>query len=119
VSAADGIPPVDLATMRDTVSRVIGPGARPPAGEELDALTSMLRGQIELIMPVVEQAARKLPQYYPLRNGGLVAVWLARKKLSATVDPGPGGAVEQAVELAYALDELCDRCESLRPPAPA
>jgi hypothetical protein len=119
VSAADGIPPVDLVTMCDTVHRVIGPGAQRPSGEDLDLLTSALRGHIELIVPVVEQAARKLPQYYPLRNGGLVAVWAARKKLSVAVGPGPDGAVEHAVELAFALDELCDRYESLRPTAPA
>jgi hypothetical protein len=118
VSTADGIPPVDLATMRATVSRMIGPGAQPPTGDELDTLTSMLRGHIELIIPVVDQAARKLPQYYPLRNGGLVAVWLARKKLSATTAQEPVEAAAQAVELAYALDELCNRYESLRSPAP-
>ncbi|MEV5322119.1 DUF6415 family natural product biosynthesis protein [Streptomyces sp. NPDC052687] len=115
MSVADGIPPVDLVTMRDTVRRVIGPGAQPPSGADLDVLASALRGHIELIVPVVEQAARKLPRYYPLRNGGLVAVWAARKKLSVAVGPGPDGAAEQAVELAYALGELCDRYESLRP----
>ncbi|QIJ62531.1 DUF6415 family natural product biosynthesis protein [Streptomyces sp. JB150] len=119
MNVADGIPPADLATMRDTVRRMIGPGAQPPTGEDLDLLTSALRGHIELIIPMVDQAARKLPQYYPLRDGGLVAVWSARKKLSATVDPGPGGLAAHAVELAYALDFLCDRYESLRSPAPA
>jgi hypothetical protein len=119
VSVADGIPPVDLATMRGTIHRLIGPGAQPPTGEDLDLLTGALRGHIQVIIPVVEQAARKLPQYYPLRDGGLVAVWSARKKLSATVDPGPDGAAAHAVELAYALDFLCDRYESLRPTTPA
>ncbi|MFI9340048.1 DUF6415 family natural product biosynthesis protein [Streptomyces sp. NPDC052773] len=98
---------------------MIGPGAQPPTGAVLELLTSALRGHIELIIPVVERAARKLPQYYSLRDGGLVAVWSARKKLSATVDPGPDGAAAHAVELAYALDFLCDRYESLRPTAPA
>jgi len=119
VSTANDITAADIVTMRDTIHRMIGSGAQPPTGEGLALLTSVLRGHIELIIPVVEQAARKLPQYYPLRDGGLVAVWSARRKLSATVDPGPGGLAAHAVELAYALDFLCDRYESLRPTAPA
>ena len=104
--------------MRVTIRRVLGPGTQLPAGDDLDTLTRTLRGHIELIIPVVEQAARKLPQYYPLRDGGLVAVWSGRRKLSVTAHPPPDGAAAHAVELANALDSLCDRYESLRPPEP-
>jgi hypothetical protein len=119
VNAADGTPPVDLATMRDTIHCVLGPGTQPSDGEDLETLTRTLLGHIQLMIPVVEQAARKLPQYYPPRDGALVAVWVARRKSAATADPGPDGAAAHAVELAYALDSLCDRYEDLRSSGPA
>ena len=118
MSAAEGTPPADIATMRATIHRVLGTGTQLPTGADVDTLTRALRGHIQLLIPVVEQAARKLPRYYPLRDGGLVAVWAERRNLSATADPGPSGAAAHAVELAHALDSLCDRYEALRSSSP-
>ncbi|OKJ84219.1 hypothetical protein AMK31_17700 [Streptomyces sp. TSRI0107] len=110
---------MDIATMRETTGRVIGPGAQPPTGEDLDTLTTALRGHMELLIPEVEQAARKLPRYYPPRDGALACVWSARHKLSAAAVPGPDAGAADARELAHTLTALCDRYEDLRPPAPA
>ncbi|MGY1579834.1 DUF6415 family natural product biosynthesis protein [Streptomyces sp. MN13] len=119
MNAAAATPRVDITAMREAIRRVIGPGTQPPAGEDLATLISALRGHMELIIPVVEQAARKLPRYYPPRDGALACVWAARRELSAAVDPGPDAGAAHARELAHALTALCNRYEDLRPPAPA
>ncbi|MGX1131387.1 hypothetical protein RKD49_003577 [Streptomyces glaucescens] len=114
MNAAAATPPVDIATMRETIRRVIGPGAQPPTGEDLDTLTTALRGHMELLIPEVEQAARKLPRYYPPRDGALACVWSARHELSAAVDPGTDGVAAHSRDLAHALGSLCNRYEELR-----
>ncbi|MGW0190134.1 DUF6415 family natural product biosynthesis protein [Streptomyces sp. NPDC003362] len=120
MNAAAATPAVDIAVMRGTIRRVIGPGTQQPTtGEQLAELTSALRGHMELIIPEVEQAARKLPRYYPPRDGALACVWAARRELSAAADPGPDAGAAHARELAHTLTALCNRYEDLRPPAPA
>jgi hypothetical protein len=95
--------PVDIATMRETITRVLP--QRAPS-EDPETLTAQLRGHIELIIPELEQAARKLPRCYPPRENALVAAWVARKALNA--DPAPG-----LRDLAYTLRGLCNRREGL------
>jgi hypothetical protein len=94
---------VDIAAMRQTIGRVLPQGA---PSDDLEALAVQLRGHIELITREIEQAARRLPRYYPPRENALVAAWVVRKSLHA--DPAPG-----LRDLAYTLRALCNRHESL------
>ncbi|MET9762076.1 DUF6415 family natural product biosynthesis protein [Streptomyces sp. NPDC006372] len=109
----------DVATMRETAHHVLGPdnvpNAVPPAGEELDTLTAALRGHIELLVPEVERAARRLPENAPTRSSALACVGEASSKLRA---PELGfavlaGSVMYARRLARVLVALCDHYETV------
>ncbi|MFF0009717.1 DUF6415 family natural product biosynthesis protein [Streptomyces tibetensis] len=103
----------DVALMRETAHRVLepdnAPDAAPPVGYELDALTTALRGHLELLSPKVEQAAKRLPENSPTRAGALACVGEARGKLRA---PELGFVVLAGVmytrRLARVLAALCD-----------
>ncbi|MFD5227407.1 DUF6415 family natural product biosynthesis protein [Streptomyces qaidamensis] len=106
--------PPDVATMRETAYRILGPDnasdAVPPAGEELETLTAALRGQLELLAPEVEEAAGRLPEGSPTRANALACVGEARGKLRA---PELGfvmltGGVMYTRRLARVLAALCD-----------
>ncbi|MFC9682663.1 DUF6415 family natural product biosynthesis protein [Streptomyces sp. NPDC056948] len=109
--------PPDLATMRETAHRVLGPDsapdAVPPAGEELDTLTAALRGHIELLAPEVERAAGQLPENAPTRSSALACVGEASGKLRAPeLSSAPlSGTVMYARRLARVLAALCDHYE--------
>ncbi|MFH9707593.1 DUF6415 family natural product biosynthesis protein [Streptomyces luteogriseus] len=112
-------PPVDIATMRETAHRVLGPDnapeAVPPAGDALDALTAALRGHIERLAPEVDHAAARLPENSPTRNAARACVSGAGGELRA---PEPGyaalaGNVMYARRLARVLAALCDHYETV------
>ncbi|MGW4021609.1 DUF6415 family natural product biosynthesis protein [Streptomyces sp. NPDC005009] len=109
--------PVDTATMRDTVNRLLDPDAvseaLPPTGDELQTLTETVRGHIELLAPEVEAAARKLKPGSIHRYTVLGCVWEARSRLEAQPSPRFGGAPGYARRLARALNALCDHYETL------
>lgn len=52
-----GTAPVDIDTMRHSISQLLGPDAPPPAGDKLAVLDSLPRGHMQLIIPEIEQAA--------------------------------------------------------------
>lgn len=104
----------DVASMRETAHRVLGPDnapeAAPPVGDELEALTAALRRHLERLGPEVEQAAGHLPESSPARAGALACVGEACGKLRA---PELGfvalaGSVMYARRLARVLAALCD-----------
>ncbi|MFI7014372.1 DUF6415 family natural product biosynthesis protein [Streptomyces sp. NPDC050164] len=109
--------PPDLATMRETAHRVLGPDnapdAVPPAGDELDTLTATLRGHIELLAPEVEQAAGLLSENSPTRYSALACVEEAGGKLRAPTLSFArlAGTVMYARRLARVLAALCDHYE--------
>lgn len=107
--------PPDLATMRETASRLLGeddgPDALPPSADEVNTLTLTLRGHLELLAPEVERIAGK-PRDIP-RYCALACVGEARCKLRATPAPGASGAVAHARRLARVLNALCDHHERL------
>lgn len=109
--------PVDLATMRDTVTRLLDPDAvpeaLPPTGDELRMLTETVRGHIEELVPAVEAEARKLKPGSIHRYTVLGCVWEARSRLEAQPSPRFGGAPGYACRLARALTALCDHHETL------
>ncbi|WP_435215949.1 DUF6415 family natural product biosynthesis protein [Streptomyces sp. bgisy034] len=106
--------PADVATMRDTVNRLLDPDgaadALPPTGEELQTLTDTLRGHLEVIAPEVEQAARALAPG-AVRHSVLGCTWEARSRLEAQPSSRTGGPVAYARRLARALNALCDHYE--------
>ncbi|KOT35347.1 hypothetical protein ADK41_25390 [Streptomyces caelestis] len=109
--------PVDLATMRETVNRLLDPDAvpeaLPPTGDELQTLTALVRGHLELLVPEVEAAARKLKPDSVHRYTVLGCVWEARSRLETQPSPRFGGAPGYARRLARALNALCDHYETL------
>jgi hypothetical protein len=109
-------PPPDIATMRATVNRLLDPDAAPealpPAPSELDTLTRLMRGQLELLIPDIERMVGGRPKNVP-HYCALACVGEARGKLNAEPLPGLSGAVAYARRLARVLNALCDHYERL------
>ncbi|MEU6655282.1 DUF6415 family natural product biosynthesis protein [Streptomyces sp. NPDC046900] len=105
--------PVDIDTMRHSISRLIGPDTESPEGEELAGLTGLLRGHMQLIIPEIEQAAGNLPMDDVPRYCALACIGEARVKLRAAAGDGPHRAVAHARKLARSLTALCDHYEAL------
>jgi hypothetical protein len=109
--------PPDIATMRETVNRLLDPDSAPdvlpPGADEVDTLTVMLRGHLELLAPEVERAAKWLNRESIPRYCALACVGEARGKLRARPGRGEYGAVAYARRLARVLNALCDHYESL------
>lgn len=109
--------PVDIATMRDTVNRLLDPDAvpeaLPPTGDELQTLTTLVRGHLALLVPKVEAAAHMLTPGSVHRYTVLGCVWEARSRLETQPSPRFGGAPGYARRLARALNALCDHYEAL------
>ncbi|MER5917795.1 DUF6415 family natural product biosynthesis protein [Streptomyces sp. NPDC001982] len=115
-SAVDQLP-VDLETMRETVDRLLDPDAvpetLPPAPEELDTLTAMLRGHLAVLMPEVERLVQRLSRDSVPRYCALACLGVARDRLRAAPSPAPGGDLAHARRLARALNALMDHFEAL------
>lgn len=109
--------PPDIETMRAAAARLLGPDDAPehlpPAVDELDTLTTLFRGQLELLAPEVEGIAHRLPKDNIPRYCALACVGEARGKLRAEPGPGPHGPVAYARRLARVLKALCDHHENL------
>lgn len=100
--------------MRATAARLLGPDDAPdilpPTAAELDTLTATLRGHLHLLIPEVEQAARRLRTKSIPRYCALACVGEARGKLRAQASHSP---VAHARRLARVLNALCDHYETL------
>ncbi|MGW1801520.1 DUF6415 family natural product biosynthesis protein [Streptomyces sp. NPDC001984] len=109
--------PVDLETMRETVDRLLDPDAvpeaLPPAREELDTLTALLRGHLAVLVPEVERLAQRLSRDSVPRYCALACLGVARDRLRAAPSPAPGGDLAHARRLARALNALMDHFEAL------
>lgn len=107
--------PPDIAVMRETVALLMDPDAMvlSPAGEELDTLTLMMRGHLEVLAPEVEQAARQLEAGSTPRYTALGCVWEARSRLESEPSARTGGHVAHARRLARVLGALCDQYETI------
>lgn len=109
--------PLDLATMRETVNILLDPDAvpnvLPPSGAEIETLTLTVRGQLELLIPEVEVAAKKLDKGSILRYCALACLGDARSRLQAEPSRRYGGAAGHARRLARALNALCDHYEKI------
>lgn len=107
--------PVDLAVMRETVEQLLNPDAQPdvmpPSAAELAALTMLLRGYLQLMVPEVARKAGRLPKASIPRYCAEACIGEARGKLRADPGPGLGGALAYARRLARVLGALCDHYE--------
>ncbi|MGV9243613.1 DUF6415 family natural product biosynthesis protein [Streptomyces sp. NPDC003710] len=98
--------PLDLATMRQAVNRLLDPDAvpetLPPTVAELETLILQLRGHLQLLMPELERLARRLPRRGAWRYDVLACVGDARLRLTRQTEPD----VTHARHLARALNAL-------------
>ncbi|MFJ3658410.1 DUF6415 family natural product biosynthesis protein [Streptomyces nigra] len=105
--------PLDIDTMRHSISRLLGPDAPPPASEELGVWEVLVRGHMQLIIPEVERAALARGEDGVSSYCALACVGEARGKLRAAVGPGAERVVVHARRLARCLAALCDHYEAL------
>ncbi|MGW9028882.1 DUF6415 family natural product biosynthesis protein [Streptomyces sp. NPDC055722] len=112
---ADPRPP-DVAEMRRSALRLIGPECPALAPEELDTLHALLRGHIQLLVPEVEAMAVPLPKDDIPRACAMACTGEARMRLRIGW-PEDSAAVRLAVakKLARSLNALCDHWENLAP----
>ena len=105
--------PLDLATMRSAVRRLLAEDAQPPSLEELDTLTLQLRGHVMLLIPDVEKAAGRLPENDVPRACALACVGESRMRLN--LEPGHGlpAGIAHAQRLARSVNALCDHIEHI------
>ncbi|MGW2556431.1 DUF6415 family natural product biosynthesis protein [Streptomyces sp. NPDC001635] len=112
----------DIETMRETIDELLDadavPETLPPSADELADVTSLLRGYLDALMPVVEHAAAKLPRNSVARYCALACVGDARQKLQLQPSAAPGGDLAYARRLARALNALCDDYDKLCQAAP-
>lgn len=119
MTARSDTEPLDIATMRATVDRLLDPDSAPdvlpPAGEELAELIATMRSHLEQIAPEVEAAAIRLPVKHPHRNCAFACVGEARQKLRISVEhvTNPEVTVALARKLARSLHALCEHYDHL------
>ncbi|MGW6905679.1 DUF6415 family natural product biosynthesis protein [Streptomyces sp. NPDC054940] len=106
--------PPDIETMRETADRLLDAdaGVLPPSAAEVDTLTSTMRGQLELLIPDVQQLVGDRPKNVA-EYCALACVGEARRKLSISPKPGYDSRVAYAQRLARVLNALCDHYERL------
>lgn len=109
--------PPDIATMRAVIDRLLDPDAAPEAlpaaGAELDTLTLQVRGHLALLLPEVEQTAKRLSRESIPRYCALACIGEARERLRSKPTARYGGPPGYARRLARALNALCDHWEAL------
>ncbi|MBK3564711.1 DUF6415 family natural product biosynthesis protein [Streptomyces sp. MBT62] len=90
----------DITVMRETAQILLDLDAvaLPPTPDELETLTQMIRGHLELLIPEVEQSVRRLKRDSIPQYCALACVGEAREKLrpSRSVDSAEKSAVPDA-----------------------
>ncbi|MFF3511516.1 DUF6415 family natural product biosynthesis protein [Streptomyces sp. NPDC002573] len=117
VSAASPEPalrPPDIATMRETISRLLPPDVEPLDEAEVERLIGLLRGHLALMIEEVHQAAISQPKDDIPRYVALACLDEARGRLERTATGlGRYEAIRHARRLARSLNALCDHYEAL------
>ncbi|MEV0220326.1 DUF6415 family natural product biosynthesis protein [Streptomyces sp. NPDC050704] len=113
-TAAESLP-VDVATMRALVDRLLEEDAEPPTREELRTFTLQLRGHLMLLIPEVEDSTRTRAADDGVRVGALAGVGEARRRLDQLPSWGLLGEIKHALMLARSVRALCEHLEGLRP----
>lgn len=102
--------PADIQTMRATVARALDPGT---PDSEAPLLLEELRGELQLMIPEVEDIAARQPKDATARYCALACVGEARMKLSVQAAMGPCSDLVYAQKLAGVLAALCDHHDGL------
>lgn len=122
-TASSTTAPVDVAAMRRTAAKLLGPDdgpeALPPGPEELTVLTAELRRHLERLLPEVERAARREPADSGPKFCALACIGEAERKLRSGEGATPAVRVAMARKLARSLNALCEHHEKLGAGAPA
>jgi uncharacterized protein DUF6415 len=105
--------PPDITTMRTTARRLLALDARPIGPEELDTLRLTLRGQIELMIPLVEAMTAGLPANDIPAACALAGVDEARLRLQMGVGAYSPVRMSVSMRLARSVMALCDHYENL------
>ncbi|MEV7684436.1 DUF6415 family natural product biosynthesis protein [Streptomyces bungoensis] len=117
---ASGTAPLDLATMREAVDRLLDPDAvpdaLPPVREELVTLTLQIRGHLQLILSELEQSIGRLQPGSVCRYTLRQCLWEAHSRLEAQPSSRYGGEVGHARRLARVLRALCEHYEQMAQP---
>ncbi|MFF9171805.1 MULTISPECIES: DUF6415 family natural product biosynthesis protein [unclassified Streptomyces] len=115
IETSNAIAALDIATMRETAAQLLGPEgwhqAPPPAPDNVQALTAVLRSHLELMADEVEAKAARFPKNSVARYCALACIGEARRKLGENASPRYGGEVGHARRLARVLRALCDHYE--------
>jgi hypothetical protein len=108
--------PLDRETMRAAVARLLAPDVEPPSYEELETLTLLYRGNMMLLIPEVEKAARGLSKDDVARACAMACVGEAGIRLN--LHPGAGLPAQTAhtQHLARSVNALLDHLENLEVP---
>ncbi|MDX3570814.1 DUF6415 family natural product biosynthesis protein [Streptomyces sp. ID05-47C] len=105
--------PPDIATMRATVRRLLAADAEPPAPAELPTLALLLRGHINVLVPAVAVAARRLPKDDVPRACAMACLGEARMRLRLGDGDTDTVRAAVAVRLARSVNALADHYETL------
>ncbi|MER5844596.1 DUF6415 family natural product biosynthesis protein [Streptomyces prasinus] len=105
--------PIDITTVRATVSRLLADDAELPTEDELETLLLQLRGNLMLLIPEVETTAAKLPKGDPVGHCARACIGEARMKLSVEPPESFPRRVGYAQKLARVLRALADHFDTL------
>ncbi|ARP73876.1 hypothetical protein LK07_09280 [Streptomyces pluripotens] len=109
--------PVDIETARAIVRLLLGPDDAPellpPAPSEVGTLTTLLRGQLALLIPEVEAKASRLSKQSIPRYCALACIGEAVRKLRLGDGDTPAVRVAVARKLARSAKALCDHYDKL------
>ncbi|MFI9585389.1 DUF6415 family natural product biosynthesis protein [Streptomyces sp. NPDC052236] len=108
---ADSLP-LDTAAMRAAAGRLLGPVAELPSCEELEPLTLLYRGNLMLLIPEVEQAAKALSQNDAPRACAMACIGEARMLLNREPGAGLPAQIAHAQHLARCVNALLDHLEN-------
>ncbi|HET6354842.1 DUF6415 family natural product biosynthesis protein [Streptomyces sp.] len=115
MTAAEGEErPLDIATMRESANRLLSVEKAPPRLEDLDTVTSLLRGHVELLVPEIRERLDQLPSDDAPGQVARIGVEEAWRRLHTPPGFGPVAAYAQAQRLARSVNSLCDHYENLR-----
>ncbi|MEU6318116.1 DUF6415 family natural product biosynthesis protein [Streptomyces sp. NPDC047009] len=114
VETESGTQPLDIATMRQTIGRLLPPDVEPLDTSEVDTLTALLRGHMELVIPAVHAVVQTLPKDDVPRYCALACIDEARGRLGrVAAGPARHDRLVYARRLARSLNALCDHYEAL------
>ena len=91
--------------MLETVDALLEEDAPLPRHTEVEDMTLLLRGHIQLLIPEIEDRAAALPQGDTVRCLAMAGIGEARRKL--LYDKGPGPGLVSAVAHAQRMARCC------------